>query len=113
MNGIHLQVRFFRTASGREPVRDWLRALEKADRRSIGEAVKTVQYGWPIGMPEVRKLERDLWEVRIRLSDRVARVAFTVQDNVMVLLHGFIKKSQKTPAADLSVARKRLKQLAN
>ncbi len=113
MNGIRLQVRFFRTTSGREPVREWLRDLEKADCRSIGEDIKTVQYGWPIGMPVVRKLERDLWEVRTRLSDRVARIIFTVQSDTMVLLHGFIKKSQKTPAAELDVARQRLRQLAN
>lgn len=113
MNGIRLQVRFFRTTSGREPVREWLRDLGKVDRRSIGEDVTTVQYAWPIGMPVVRKLDRDWWEVRTRLSDRVARIIFTVQSDTIVLLHGFIKKSQKTAAVDLDVARQRLRQLAN
>lgn len=67
-----------------------------------------MQYGWPLGMPLIRKLEPDLWEVRTRLKDRIARVLFTVEDEQMVILHGFIKKSPKTPVADLRLARQRL-----
>jgi phage-related protein len=111
MNGVRLEVRFFRTELGTEPVRQWLKSLEQADRKTIGEDIKTVQYGWPLGMPLVRKMEPDLWEVRSRLTNRIARVIFTVHDTTMILLHGFVKKSQKTPAADLRLARQRLKQL--
>ncbi|WP_216819187.1 type II toxin-antitoxin system RelE/ParE family toxin [Thiohalocapsa sp. ML1] len=102
---------FFRTESGQEPVRDWLKSLSKADKRVIGADLKTVQYGWPIGMPVVRKLEAGLREVRSHLDRRIARILFTVTDGRMILLHGFIKKSQKTPADDLALARRRRTQL--
>lgn len=111
MNGFRLEVRFFRTTVGTEPVRDWLKSLEQADRKTIGEDIKTVQFGWPLGMPLVRKFETDLWEVRSNLKGRIARVVFTVHARRMILLHGFIKKSQKTPATDLNTARKRLAEL--
>ena len=111
MNGFRLEARFFRTTTGTEPVRDWLKSLEQADRKTIGEDIKTVQFGWPLGMPLVRKLETNLWEVRSNLKDRIARVVFTVHDNTMILLHGFIKKAQKTVATDLNMARKRLAEL--
>jgi len=111
MNGFRLEARFFRTTAGTEPVREWLKLLEQVDRKSIGEDIKTVQFGWPLGMPPVRKLETNLWEVRSNLKDRIARAVFTVHDNTMILLHGFIKKAQKTPATDLNMARKRLAEL--
>jgi phage-related protein len=106
-----LTVKFFRNQGGTEPVRDWLMELSKADRKSIGEEIKTVQLGWPLGMPLVRKLGSSLWEIRIRLPNRIARVLFTLDDGVMVLLHGFIKKSQAIPKEDLDVAKARLKQV--
>jgi phage-related protein len=111
MDELRLRVVFFRTLSGKEPVREWLKALPLEERKTIGEDVKTVQFGWPIGMPVVRKLEPGLWEVRSRLKNRIARVIFTVEDGIMVLLHGFIKKSQKTTSSDLNLARDRLAQL--
>ncbi|GAB2908082.1 hypothetical protein GCM10027093_52520 [Paraburkholderia jirisanensis] len=92
-----LGVRFFRTATGNEPVRDWLKELNPQDRKTIGEDIKTVQFGWPLGMPLVRKMNRDLWEVRVSLHKRIARILFTVVDLEMILLHAFIKKSQSTP----------------
>jgi phage-related protein len=103
-----LRVVFFCTESGREPVRDWLRELNPADRKVIGEDIKLVQFRWPLGMPLVSKLEPDLWEVRSGLpGKRIARVCFTVKAGEMALLHGFIKKSQKTPLQDLELARER------
>jgi len=102
-----LNVRFFRTEAGNEPVREWLTEIHRDHKRMIGTEIKTVQIGWPIGMPVVRKLEKGLWEVRVNLVDTIARVLFTVDGNIMVLLHGFIKKSQKTPASDLETARQR------
>ncbi len=104
---LRLSVIFFRTAAGKEPVRDWLKELPKEDRKAIGIDLKTVQFGWPLGMPLVRKLEKDLWEVRSNLDGRIARVMFTVVGEELVLLHGFIKKSQKTPMDDLKIARAR------
>ena len=106
-----LSVRFFVTAGGREPVREWLSGLERKDRRSVGFDIKTAQFGWPIGMPLIRKLEPGLWEVRSHIANGIARVLFTVEGDTMVLLHGFVKKSQKSPAADLKTAKRRLAEL--
>jgi len=82
--------------------------MDKDDRKVIGEDIKLVQFRWPLGMPLVRKLEADLWEVRTHLSGgRIARVLFTVRTTEMALLHGFIKKSQKTPVNELRLAHER------
>lgn len=103
-----LSVVFFLTDSGHEPVREWLKSLDEEDRKTIGEDIKLVQFRWPLGMPLVRKIEADLWEARCRLNGgRVARVLFTVRGSEMALLHGFVKKSRKTPVNDLELARKR------
>ncbi|MDA1049878.1 MAG: type II toxin-antitoxin system RelE/ParE family toxin [Planctomycetota bacterium] len=110
MSGVRFHVKFFKTTPGSEPVREWLKSLDQSDRKTIGEDIKTVQFGWPLGMPLIRKLEADMWEVRSSLKSRIARVIFTVHRDKMILLHGFIKKSQKTPAADLKIARQRLSQ---
>ena len=105
---IILTVVFFRTVAGREPVREWLKELDKEDRKAIGEDIKLVQFRWPLGMPLVRKMEADLWEVRTHLSGgRMARVLFTVRNGEMVLLHSFTKKSRKTLANELQLARQR------
>jgi phage-related protein len=106
-----LTVRFFRESTGSEPVRDWLKRLPAEEKREIGADIKTVQFGWPIGMPVVDHIDGDVWEVRTRLSTRIARVLFVLEGNVMVLLHGFIKKERKTPKADLDIAKQRLKKL--
>ena len=94
------------------PVREWLKTLPPEEKKSIGDDLKTAQYGWPLGMPLIRKLEPGLWEVRSRLQDRIARVIFTVEGDTMVLLHGLIKKSEKMPQQDLQLARQRLQSLA-
>lgn len=104
-----LEVRFFKTNGGTEPVRDWLRELSASDRKTIGADIKTVQFGWPLGMPLVRKMDKDLWEVRIHLENRIARVLFTVSNGTIVLLHGFVKKSQTTPQPDLKLAIDRIR----
>lgn len=109
MNKPTLEVRFFKTDSGTEPVRDWLRGLSALDRKTIGEDIKTVQFGWPLGMPLVRKMDKDLWEVRVHLTDRIARILFTTSDGMIVLLHGFIKKTQATPTAELKLAKDRMR----
>ena len=100
---------FFRTRAGGEPVRDWLKSLSPIeDRKQIGVDIKAVEFGWPIGMPVCRPLGDGLYEVRSSLSqNRIARVLFYIDvKGRMVLLHGFIKKTQKTPPADLELARK-------
>jgi len=92
-------------------VREWLKSLPRGDRKIIGEDIKTAQYGWPLGMPLIRKIERGLWEVRSDISTGIARVFFTVTDGLMILLHGFVKKSQKTPPNELHTVRRRLNKL--
>ena len=106
-----LNVAFYKTESGNEPVREWLKDMSKEDRQAIGEDIKTAQYGWPLGMPLIRKIERGLWEVRSNIGAGIAGVFFTVIDKTMVLLHGFVKKSQKTPQDELDTARRRLNNL--
>lgn len=108
-----LTVRFYAAAQGREPVRDWLKALPADARKAIGEDIKTVQFGWPLGMPLARKMAAGLWEVRSTIPEGIARVLFTTEASEMVLLHGFVKKSNKTPKADLSLALQRLKEIRN
>jgi phage-related protein len=103
-----LRVVFFRSESGREPVRDWLLELDKEDKKTIGEDIKLVQFRWPLGMPLVRKLEAGLWEVRSQLKGgRIARVCFTVRGSEMALLHAFMKKTERTPLPELELARER------
>jgi phage-related protein len=104
--------RFYMSASGRRPVREWLLERSKDDRRVVGKDIQKVEFGWPIGMPYCRPLGRGLWEVRSDLSGgRIARVIFCIVDGEMVLLHGFGKKSQKTPAQDIELALRRKKEV--
>ena len=107
-----IPVVFYRTAGGSEPVLDWLRRLPAEDRRIIGTDLATVQFGWPIGMPLCRPLGSGLWEVRSSLpSRRIARVLFFIEDDRIGVVHGFIKKTQKTLADDLDLARRRMKEM--
>lgn len=85
--------------------------MPKEERQTIGEDLKTVQYGWPLGMPLVRKLQPGLWEVRVTIASGIARVLFTTKGALMVLLHGFIKKSRKAPKEDLDLAVRRMKEV--
>lgn len=107
-----LPASFYRSATDNEPVREWLHSLESADRRVIGQDIATAEFGWPVGMPVCRSLGRGLYEIRSDLANgRTARVVFCVASGRMVLLHGFIKKSQRTPKTDIDVALKRKKQV--
>lgn len=107
-----INVVFYQSPSGNEPVREWLKSLESYDRQIVGNDIKTVEYGWPIGMPVSRPLGNKLYEVRSNISDkRIARVIFTIIDDWMVLLHAFIKKSQQTPKEEIDLAIKRLKEI--
>lgn len=105
---------FYRTAGGREPVREWLKALELEDRLAVGADLQRVQYRWPVGMPLCRSLGEGLWEVRTPLPSRTtARVLICFHDETLYALHGFVKKTQKTPPGDLDLARKRMKEVLN
>lgn len=104
-----LEAAFYKTRQGNQPCRDFLLSVESADRREIGADIFAVQKGFPIGLPLCRKMGTDLWEVRSDVTDGICRIFFTVDKNIMVLLHGFVKKSQKTPLNEISTAKTRLK----
>ena len=102
-----LTVSFYKSPAGNETVRDWLQLRTAEEKKAIGEDIKAVEYTWPVGYPQVVKLDKDLWEVRTNLPDGISRVFFTVWERYMVLLHSIIKKTQKTPQQDLDTAKKR------
>jgi len=105
---------FYAAENGSEPVREWLLSLPDQHRKSIGEDIKTVEFGWPIGMPTCRNMGSGLHEVRTNLDNKtIARVLFCFHQGNMVLLHGFIKKSQATPKPDLDLAKKRKREVEN
>ena len=106
-----LTVYFYKESSGSTPVLNWLKELPKSDRLLIGQDLQTLQFRWPLGMPLVRSLDHGMWEFRSHLHNRIARIIFVVNNNQIVALHGFIKKTQKTPQQDLKLALTRLKKL--
>lgn len=103
---------FYRSGSGKEPVRDWLKGLDPADRLAVGQDLMRAQWRWPVGMPLCRAMGQGLWEVRTELpSQRLSRVFLCLDGGVLVALHAFVKKTQKTPADELALARQRQKEL--
>ncbi len=107
-----ITARFYRSEIGRNPVRDWLLALTREDRQVIGKDIQKVEFGWPIGMPYCRSLGHGLWEVRSNLAGgRITRMIFSIVGGEMVLLHGFEKKSQKTPPRDIDLAFNRKREI--
>jgi phage-related protein len=101
---------FYCSANGHEPVREWLKSMNQMDRKIIGEDIAYVQYKWPIGKPRVDYLRESIWEVRSQIGNRIARVLFAVANSEMILLHGFVKKTQQTPQSELELAIKRWKE---
>ena len=111
--GKRVSAAFYATSAGNEPVRDWLKDQSLADRKVLGEDIAAVEFTWPVGMPLARPMKQGLWELRSSLAgNRIARILFCVAEDRMVLLHGFIKKSQKTPDEELALARKRQKEIS-
>mgnify|MGYP000939332378 FL=1 len=103
---------FYRSGSGKEPVREWLKELDAVDRQVVGRDLMRAQWRWPVGMPLCRAMGQGLWELRTELpSNRIARVLLCLDEGVLVALHAFIKKTRKTPDDELAVARKRQKEL--
>ena len=109
----HLDVIFYKTAAGVEPVRDWLMTLTKEERTTVGVDIWKVQSEWPIGMPHVRPLGDGLHEVRSNFTSGIARTLFCINKEKMILLHGFIKKTQKTPTKELAIGKKHKKNHEN
>ena len=103
-----LQVVFFETESGSQPVRDFILRRTREERKEIGADVFAVQKGFPVGLPLVEKLDTGLWEIRSHLPDGICRILFTIHGQTIILLHGFVKKSQKIPVKELNTAKERL-----
>ena len=109
-----LPAAFYRSPGGREPVREWLLALDERSRRIVGRDIATAEFGWPLGMPLCRNLGGGLQEARSNVTGgRIARVLFVVHSDRMVLLHGFVKKTRKTPKRDLELARQRAREITS
>jgi len=105
-------LRFYCAPSGAEPVLVWLKSLAADERKEIGRDLMRAQWRWPVGMPLCRPMGGGLWEVRSRLpSGRIARVLFCVEENELVALHGFIKKTERTSANHLQLAKKRMSEV--
>jgi len=105
---------FYQTTKGAEPVRNWLKSLRDDDRKTIGTDFATLEFSWPVGLPTCRPLtgRKGLWEIRSNLNgNRISRILFCIAEQRMVLLHGFVKKTQKTPATDLNLAVSRMKEV--
>lgn len=107
---IRLKASFYTNSLGNEPVRVWLKGLDAHDRKTIGEDIAYVQFKWPIGKPRVDHLRGDIWEVRSQIGNRIARTLFAVVKGEMVLLNGFIKKTQQTDRSEIEIAQTRLKE---
>ena len=112
-DGPRLDCRFYRTAMGREPVREWLKGLPSTARKEIGSDLQLVQWRWPVGRPLVGGIGDGLYEVRSRVTDSAYRVLFCIEGSLMVLLHGFEKKTRRTPRSALELARRRKHHLEN
>ena len=107
-----IAARFYVSANHKMPVREWILGCDPGDRRVIGKDIKKVEFGWPIGMPYCRPLGRGLWEVRSDISSgRIARILFCIRDGDMILLNGFVKKTQRTPPQEIELALRRMKEL--
>jgi phage-related protein len=104
-------IRFYQETSGKEPVLEWIKDFNEKDQKIISRDIKQIQYNWPWKMPLIKSLGNGLMEIRIKLKDKQVRIFFILHDGVIILLHGFIKKTQKTPNNELEIAFKRLKQI--
>jgi phage-related protein len=101
---------FFETESGKQPVREFIKQLSKEDQKEVGADIRVVQDSFPIGLPLVRKLKPELWEIRSFIKNGISRIFFTFFDKKIIFLHAFVKKMQKTPLKEIDVAIKRLKE---
>ena len=108
-----IRVVLFVTLAGRQPVREWMNDLDSSSEKAVREAIETTRLGWPTGMPVARSLGNRLWEIRTKTRRGQARVLFAFHGSVMVLLHGFIKKTAKTPRREIELALKRSRELAS
>lgn len=104
-----LEVEFYKTEGGNEVVLDFLRGLPADDKKTVGEDLKTLQFGYPIGMPLCRPVGR-LWELRSSPpSKRELRLLwfYHKKARTIVVVHAFIKKTQKTPQKDINLGEAR------
>lgn len=106
-----IPVRFYQEDSGNEPVREWLCSLSTQDKKNIGRDIRIVQIDWPVEGSLIKPLGSGLWEIRSKLENRIARILFVFSKGEIILLNGFIKKTQKTPNQEIDIAKKRAKNI--
>src|SRR5260221_12976319 len=99
-----LRAVFFATGAGREPVREWLTGLGASERKLIGTDIAYVQFKWPLGKPRVDHLRGPMWEMRTRLRNRIARGLFVDAGDELILLHAFVRQTQKTPHDEIDLS---------
>jgi len=99
---------FFETENGNQPARDFIKGLSKDDKRIVGADIRVIQNSFPIGLPLVRKIKHGLWEIRSVVKDGISRIFFTFINEEIILLHGFVKKTQKTPSKEIDIATGRI-----
>jgi phage-related protein len=100
---------FYKTEAGNEPALYWFRALEPEERRIVGYELRLLQIGFPEGLPRCRSLGDGLFELQCTLPNKIARVIFFLDGHSVIIVPGFIKKSQKTPKEELETAKARKK----
>lgn len=107
-----LSLVFWKSDQGKEPVREWLRKMDVEARKAIGDDIRYVQEKWTdgVGKPYVDGFGAGLYEVRTKYDKKQYRVLFCIEDDTIILLHGFIKKTKKTPTADVDLGRHRQKE---
>ena len=105
-----VDVVFFETENGKQPVREFIKKLSKEDQKEVGADIRVLQNDYPQGLPLVRKLKPGLWEIRSFIKDGINRVFFTFINGKIILLHAIVKKTQKTPLKEINVAIERLKE---
>ena len=108
--GKGFEVIFFELESGNQPVKEFIKSLTKDNKKIIGADIRVVQNCFPVGLPLVRKLKSGLWEIRSDIKDGICRVFFTFIMKEIILLHGIVKKTQKTPQRDIYIAMERIKE---
>jgi putative component of toxin-antitoxin plasmid stabilization module len=102
-----ITAKFFLTDDGTEPVKEWLKSLDKTDRHTVGSDIATVEFGWPVGMPTCRPIRDGVREVRssVKGGSVEARTYFGIDNGTMLLLHGEEGKDGQQDAIKLAVKR--------
>jgi phage-related protein len=102
-------IEYYQTGNGKYPVEEFTDSLEKKSQARIARTLDLLEeFGIDLGMPYTKYLEKHLWELRIRLGrNRYRIIYFLATGKTFILLHGFSKKTDVVPRADLEIATNR------